>query len=154
MHQMIHILLVLVVLQIIHQVLYSYNYRMILTNTSNISIIFEFITVRNNQINVNTTSDTAIFIIIASIEIMFWSFISHINTICEASKKLRKIAIRQQEQMQLAMNENYRNLPNSYSRDNAYNTQYVLHPIEAMNTEIEGYYVMVMIYNKVMIGSL
>lgn len=75
---------------------------MTFTNTSIISIIFEVINIRNNQINVNKISDTPIFIIIGSI-IMVWFFIAHINTVCETSKQLRKIAIIEQEQLQLAM---------------------------------------------------
>ena len=116
-----------------------------LTNTSSISRIIESINISNNQsgndINVKIISDStiAIFIIIRSIGIMIWSFMSDSNTICEASKKLRKITIAQQKHMQLVMNENYHNLPNSYSCNNSYSTHYILYPIEAMKTGIKGY---------------
>ena len=143
LHPLIHILLVLMFLYLMQQVLCLYNYAMTLTNTSNISRIFEFINISNNQsgnnINVKTISyrTIAIFIIIGSIGIIIWSFISVSNTIYEASKKLSKITIAQEEHMQLAINENYHNLPNSCSCNNAYH--YISDPIEIMKTGIKGY---------------
>ena len=82
--QLMHILLFSVFLYQIHQVLYLHSYTMTSRNTSNVSIIFEFIN-SNNNINVSILSDTAILIIIESVNIIICSHISNANVIIEAS---------------------------------------------------------------------
>ena len=129
--------MVLVFLYAVHNVLDVYNYTIAFVNTSNISIIFEPINITNDM-NVNTVLDSIILIIIGSIGIIICSFISNTNIIFETSKKLRKIIIMQREQIQLAMNENCHNLPNSYSHDGVNRIHY-LDPIDAITTGIKGY---------------
>ena len=136
MHQLIHVLLVLVFLYAVHNVLNVYNYTITFVNTPNISIIFEPINIINDM-NVNTVLDSIILIIIESIGIIICSFISNTNIIFETSKKLRKI-ITQREQIQLAMNENCHNSQNGYSHDNVNRTHY-LDLINVITTGIEGY---------------
>ena len=105
---------------------------MAFVNTSNISVIFEPINIINDM-NVNTVLDGTILILIGSIGIIICSFMSNINIIFETSKKLRKMIIMQGEQIQLAMDENWHNLPNSYS----YNRTHYLDPIDVLTKGIE-----------------
>ena len=127
--------MVSVCLYLVRQVLYLHHYAMAFANTSNISIIFEFINI-SNIINVNIVADRTMLVTIESVGTIIFSFISSANII-ETSKKLRKMML--QEEIQLALQEKVQNISNSYIYNNINSTRYSLDAIHVMNTGIKGF---------------
>ena len=109
---------------------------MIFANTSNISKILEFVNI-SNIINVNIVADSAILVIIKSIGTTIFSVISSANIIIKRSKKLKRM--KQQEEIQLIMQEKFQNLTNGYIYNNVNSTHSSLDVIFAMSTGNEGF---------------
>ena len=128
--------MVSVFVYLVHPVLYPYVFAMTLTHTSIISIVFEFINIRNNVI-VNIISDCAILIIIRSIGIMILALMLNSNIILKTSKKLQRVT--QQEQTQMAMQEKFQTLPINHNDNKVNSSHYSLDPINAVTPGIKAY---------------
>ena len=138
MHQLIHVLLVVIFVYLIPQVLYLYDFAMTLTHTLNILTLFEFLDMNNNII-LNIISGSAILIIFTSVGIMILSLMVNNNIILETSKKLQRVT---QEQTQMAMQEEFQNLTinhNCDNYDNVNSSHYNLDLIDAMISPCEAY---------------
>ena len=118
-------------------VLCLHNYTMISTNIANNLMIFEFIIlIISNIMNVKIVSDSVILVIIESIG-MICSFISNINIMVEASKKLRKMM--RQGHTQMAIRKNFQNSSNNYNCSNVNSIHYSLNAIAIKRTGMEGF---------------